>query len=201
MHWKGVKMAEAICEVWHKVPGYEGLYEVSSLGQVRSLYRYKKILKPQLTNNGYLYVQLFKNKIGKNYYVHRLVANAFIPKVKEKPFINHKDEIKTNNAVSNLEWISHIDNCNYGSAINRRVSNTDYNARRINNTNQIKAVSKPIAQYTKDGIFLKRWNSAAECAREYGFSTSSCIRKCVNGERKTAFGFVFKEWRDDLSLD
>ena len=98
-------------ETWKSIPGYEGLYEVSNTGKVRSLFRYKKILKPMLTNNGYFYYQLFKNKVGKNYYAHRLVAMAFIPNEAQKEFVNHKDENKTNNCVENLEWVSHVENC------------------------------------------------------------------------------------------
>ena len=101
-----------------------------------------------------------------------------------------------------MEWISHIDNCNYGSAINRRVSNTDYNARRINNTNQIKAVSKPIAQYTKDRGYFESDGIVLQNVREnMGFLRLRVLESVLTEKRKTAFGFVFKEWRDDLSLD
>lgn len=185
-------MAKVLEEKWLPVVGYEGLYEVSNIGNVRSLFRYKKVLKPTKTTNGYYYVQLFKNKIGTNHYLHRLVAMAFIPHEDDKPFVNHKDEVKTNNNTENLEWVSHVENCNWGTAIARRLANTNYANRRINNANQIKTCSKPILQFTRGGEFIREWSSASECARELGLSSVSGIRKCVLGERKTAFGYVFK---------
>ena len=114
-------------EEWRSIPGYEGLYEVSSYGRVKSLERYKsnnggiqlikeKILKPHNTKKGYLTVQ-FSNKIFK---VHRLVAQAFIPNPDNLPMVNHLDEDKTNNRVENLEWCNRKYNCNYGSRNIRR---------------------------------------------------------------------------------
>lgn len=186
-------MTKAIAiEKWAPVVGYEGLYEVSNSGKVRSLFRYKKELKPCLTTNGYFYVQLFKNKKGTNHYLHRLVAKAFIDNPLGKELVNHKDEIKTNNSADNLEWVTHVENCNYGTAIARRTQHFDYSKRRINNAQQITACSKPIAQYTKDGRLVCNWKSASECARENGW-TVSCIRRNCLGERATAYGFVFKE--------
>lgn len=191
-------MAKVIGEIWKSIPGYEGLYEVSNIGNVRSLFRYKKTLKPSLTNNGYLYYQLFKNKVGKNHYAHRLVATAFVPKEEGKEIVNHKDENKTNNCAENLEWVSHIENCRWGTAIARRTQNIDYSKRKVNNANQIKVCSKPILMYTKNGEFIREWSSASECVRQCGFSSVAGIRRCVSGERKTAFGYVFKERGNDL---
>ncbi len=179
-------------EKWLPVSGYEGLYEVSDTGRIRSLFRYKKELKPCHSTNGYLYVQLFKGKKGKNHFIHRLVANAFIENPDGKPFVNHKDETRTNNCVDNLEWVTNVENCRYGTAIERRVRHTDYSSRCIDHTNQIKAVSKPIDQYDKSGSFIRRWNSASECSRATGMSVSG-IRRVVNGNRNSIFGYVFKE--------
>lgn len=183
-------MAKAI--VWKPVPGYEGFYEVSNSGKIRSVYRYKKILKPMISNTGYERVDLFKNKVRKQFSVHRLVAMAFIKIEDGKPFVNHKDENKLNNNVDNLEWISHVENCRYGTAIARRTQHLDYSNRRINNAGQIAALSKPIAQFTKSGSFIRKWASASECARENGW-TVSCIRRNCLGETSTAYGFIFKE--------
>lgn len=184
-------------EVWRPVKGYETLYEVSNFGRVRSLFRYKRILKPMISNSGYQRVDLFKNKKRKQFSVHRLVAIAFIDNPFDKPFVNHKDENKLNNCIDNLEWLDHIENCQYGTAIQRRVANTDYKKRRTNNANQIKAVSIPISQFDIHGNFIRHWNSAAECSRVLNI-TASGIRRVVLGERKTAGGYIFKERGEDL---
>lgn len=110
-------------EYWKEIPGYEGLYEVSSYGRVRSVDRYVKnghssyrlqkgrVLSPGKDKKGYLNVQL-RNK---NFKVHRLVAQAFIENSDNLPMVNHKDEDKTNNNVTNLEWCDAKYNNNYGS--------------------------------------------------------------------------------------
>ena len=114
-------------EEWRPVVGYEGLYEVSNTGQVRSLDRYVKtcyeayklqkgkILNPGKNTNGYLQVVLNCNGKRKTINVHKLVAQAFIPNTDNLPMINHKDEVKTNNSVDNLEWCDVKYNNNYGS--------------------------------------------------------------------------------------
>ena len=118
-------------EIWKDIEGYEGLYEVSSYGRVRSLgqfvnhnyggdaYRKGRILKPGLGSKKYLSVTLSKNGIQKQYSVHRLVAQAFIPNINNLPIINHKDEDRTNNSVDNLEWCDYKYNVNYGNRLNK----------------------------------------------------------------------------------
>lgn len=180
-------------EMWKAIPGYEGLYEVSNTGKVRSLFRYKKeLVTSPNKGNGYVYAQLFKDGKGKNFAVHRLVAMCFCENPENKPFVNHKDETRTNNHAENLEWVTHKENCNYGTAIERRTKHFDYSKRKINNAGQIEACSKPIAQYTKDGRFVRNWKSASECARKNGWQISN-IRRCCKNEYATAYGFVFRE--------
>lgn len=179
-------------EIWKPIHGYEGLYEVSNLGRVRSLYRYKKVLKPSPSWSGYTTVELWKDKKRQRISIHRLVAECFCENPHNKPFVNHKDETRTNNKADNLEWVTHIENCNYGTAIQRRLAHTDYSKRRINNANQILKCSKPIYQYSKDGEFIREWKSASECCRENGW-TVSAVRRAATGELKTAYGYVFKE--------
>ena len=116
-------------EIWRPVVGYEGLYEVSSYGRVRSLDRYDgrnhfikgKLLKNRDNGNGYLICILSKNGIVKNKYIHRLVVEAFIPNPDNIKEVNHKDEDKTNNNVENLEWCDRKYNCNYGTKIEREI--------------------------------------------------------------------------------
>ena len=119
-------------EEWRPIEGYEGLYEVSNTGRVRSLDRfivdslghkrfYKgKVLIPVKSNLGYLFVGLYCNEKNKRYLVHRLVAQAFIENPDNLPEINHKDEDKTNNSVENLEWCTAKYNLSYGTRNIRR---------------------------------------------------------------------------------
>lgn len=185
-------MNNAIEEIWKPIAGFEGLYEVSNYGRVKSLTRYKKVIKPIIMNSGYYQYQLWHKGKCRVASGHRLVAQAFIPNPDNKPFVNHKDENKLNNFVDNLEWVTHVENCRYGTAIARRTEHFDYSNKRINNANQIKACSKPIAQYTKDGKLIRRWSSAAECARENGWDASNIRRNCT-GKRPHAYGYIFKE--------
>lgn len=122
-------------EIWKDINGYEGIYQISNLGNVKSLDRYVnsaiknnskvkrkgQLLKPKL-NQGYYEVSLIVGNNRKWFKVHRLVAEAFIPNPNNYPQINHKDEIKTNNRVDNLEWCDAKYNCNYGTR-NSKIRN------------------------------------------------------------------------------
>lgn len=101
-------------ECWKPIIGYENLYKISNLGNVLSL-RKNKILKHHMITGGYFIVQLSKNKKSRNWLVHRLVAEAFIDNPNNLPEINHKDENKSNNVASNLEWCTHKYNMNYNN--------------------------------------------------------------------------------------
>ena len=102
-------------EIWRDVEGYGGKYQVSNLARVRSLYRGKtKLLKPDTIHTGYLRVTLCKDGKTKYPFVHRLVAQAFIPNPDNKPQVNHIDGDKTNNYVSNLEWVTAAENIHHG---------------------------------------------------------------------------------------
>lgn len=132
-----MEVKEYIGEVWKDIPGYYGYYQVSNIGRVRSCDRkvfipnygrwctpsYKfyrgEIKKLKYNNNGYLRVQLYKNNKEKSWLVHRLVAIAFIPNPYNLPEVNHKNEMKTDNRVENLEWTDHRTNCHYGTRIER----------------------------------------------------------------------------------
>jgi len=178
-------------EVWKPIPDYEGLYEVSNLGRVRSLFRYKKILKPSPITNGYLTVELWKGKKRKRIGIHRLVAMFFCENSNNKPFVNHLDETRTNNRADNLEWVTHVENCNYGTAIARRTAHLDYSKRRINNKHQIEVASKPIIQLDENGDPLRRWESITKCSAAIGVSRSA-IGKAIKRGGKIRQGFQFR---------
>ena len=107
-------------EEWRPIKGYEGLYEVSNLGRVKSLERYdtlgrkkkEKILSSKYNKYGYLRVTLYKNGIGKDFFIHRLVAEAFIPNPENKPQIDHINTIRTDNRDKNLRWVTQKENRN-----------------------------------------------------------------------------------------
>ena len=171
--------SELVKEVWKPVPGYESLYDASNYGRIRSMWYEKvKIIKPQKVK-GYLRVNLCKDGKRKNFYVHRLVAMAFIPNPDNLPMINHKDECKTNNIPENLEWCDVSYNNSYGTLPERQSQN------QLNNP----ITSKTVYQYTLDGVLVRVWPSAAEAGRN-GFKTA-CISLCCNGKLKTHKGFLW----------
>ena len=147
------------------VVGYENIYGITSCGKVYS-YKYKKFLKPTANNAGYLRVNLFKDNQRKNCYVHRLLAEAYIPNQDNLPQVDHIDNDKTHNYVNNLQWITNRDN-------NRKSKN------------------KPILQLDLDGNLIREW----ECAHDVGHIVSKNINECLKGRRKTAYGYkwVYKE--------
>ena len=168
-------------EIWCPIKGYEGLYEVSDQGRVRSLKSGKeRILKPGSDKYGYLMVCLCKNGEKKNLLVHRLVAQAFIPNPDNLPQVNHKDENKTNNYVHNLEWCSSKYNANFGTRTQR----------------QAEKLSKPVLQYTKYGVFVREWKSTRDVERNLGYFHNN-ISYCCNGKHKSAYGYVWK-YKDTL---
>ena len=164
-------------EHWKSIAGYEGLYEVSDIGRVKSLkYGKEKILKPGKDRGGYLQVSLCKDGHVKTARIHRLVAEAFIQNPNNLATINHKDEVKTNNAVSNLEWMSMKDNINYGTH-NKRSAETR---------------SKSVLMFDKsNGELLATFPSICEAERVTGINISH-ISECCNGNRKSAGGYVWR---------
>ena len=161
-------------EIWKDKKNYEGRYQVSNCGRVKSLnyhrMGFEKILKTKVDKDGYLTVML--NNPRKTFRVHRLVAEAFIPNPDNLPQVNHKDENKQNNVVTNLEWCDVKYNNEYNNGQKRRT---------------IKRL-KPILQYTLDGEFVREWESAKQAEREGGFN-NVCICRCCLGQRKTHKGF------------
>lgn len=179
-------------EIWKDITGYEGLYQVSNLGRVRSLDRYVThsrgvvkyirkgcVLKQNTDKGGYKYVGLYKDGKVKYIKVHRLVAQVFLHNPDNLPEVNHIDENKSNNRVDNIEWCSHKQNCNHGTR-NERMSKNKLN---------YQSYSKPVLQYTKDGQFVAEYPSIAEAERNIKLTN---IQSVLNGNRKTAGGYIWK---------
>ena len=173
-------------EVWKDVVGYDGLYQVSNLGNVRSLDRVEKwngserprkgrMMTTRPDKNGYLVVGLRNGMCQKTKKVHRLVAEAFIPNKNSDREVNHKDENKQNNNVENLEWCNSQYNVRYGTGIERRS----------------KQKRKKVIQYNLDCIKIKEFDSITEAAKAIGKGTSR-ISSCCKGIRKTAYGYIWR---------
>lgn len=185
-------------EIWRDIKDYEGLYQVSNLGRVKSLERLVKskngyrvvrerIIKTSNNNSGYETVSLVRKGKYKTYLVHRLVAMAFPDLVdwtedaKGKPFdelqVNHKDENKTNNCVDNLEWCGISYNQNYGTSSEKKKER----------------LGKKVQQYTKEMVFVAEYPSIKEAARQTGLDEWN-IGSCCKGKYgcKTVGGYIWK---------
>ena len=175
-------MKEAI-EIWKDIPNYEGLYQASNLGRVKSLERIdakghkrkEKILKTARDRYGYYQVGLCKNSIEKKYLVHRLVWIAFNGIIPEGLQVNHINEVKTDNRLSNLNLMTAKENLNYGTR-NERAG---------------KKLSKVVLQFTLDNILVKEYSSIMQAERETGFA-NSYISACCKGKYKTAYNYIWK---------
>ena len=176
-------------EIWKPIAGYEGLYEVSNLGRVRSLQNHWKkkghILSPgkKFSPSGSRYdlkVSLTKQGERKNRLISRLVAIAFIPNPNNLPQVNHKDENATNNRVENLEWCDGLYNVRYGTGIARGIE--------AKNKNNSKGAEKPVAQFSLEGKLLSKYRSAHEAARQMGGEFTH-ICKCCRGELNSHRGY------------
>ena len=160
-------------EIWKDVVGYEGLYQVSDLGNVKSIKFNKEImLKPRTNNKGYLYVKFRKKGCEKNFVVHRLVALSFLENKENKPCINHKDENPKNNNVNNLEWCTYKENNNYG--------NHNIKLRTVKSKKSIICVETG-----------RTFISQREATRITGINQAS-ISKCCNGKCNTAGKYHWK---------
>lgn len=182
-------------EIWKPIVGWEGLYEVSNLGRVRSIdrkvpakngsteTRKGKIKSLQKTRFGYMRVSLNKAKCRKTYMVHRLVADAFLPNPDNLPFINHKNETRDDNRVENLEWCTRIYNMNYGTCRDKQRKSL------INNP----LLSKRVVKCDIYGNPLEEYPSMAEAARQNKLCQGRISNCCLNKKKsKTHGGYIWK---------
>lgn len=182
-------------EIWKDVKDFEGLYQVSNRGRVRSLdkkvccgiknnpevVKKGRILNPLKTGSNYLFVQIYKNRKPKIIFIHRLVAQAFIPNPNNYSIVNHRDENPLNNDVDNLEWCNQSYNINYGNR-NRKV------AEKLKNYPKF---SHKVIQKTLDGKIIKSWESISEANRVLNIQRSG-IAKCCMNKLKTSGGYLWE---------
>lgn len=188
-------------EEWRPVVGYEGFYEVSNWGRVRSQSRRGTkgvILKPIPEDKGYLRVKLYKNGEKSMRRVHILVMRAFVGECPDEFEIDHIDWNPENNMLGNLRYLPAKENASRKSpewyknnAAQREKMYQDPQWKKNQTEAVRKAFCKPIDQYTLDGTFVKTWSSAREIEREFGISNGN-ISECCKGKRKTAGGFIWK---------
>lgn len=159
-------------EIWKDIKDFIGLYQVSNFGRVKSLkWGKERILKPRKLKCGYFAVILYKDGVTKSYFIHRLVAQAFLPNPNNLPQVNHKNENKTDNRVENLEWCDQKYNCQYSFA-------------------------KTILQFDKKGNFITEFPSTMEVYKQLGYGKGN-ISACCNGKRKSCGGFIWRYKNDE----
>lgn len=182
-------------EIWKDIKGYEGLYQISNYGRVKSLK--KNIIMKPFNNNGYLRINLYKNGKSKKYLIHILVAEHFIS---EKPFkdaeINHKDLNKKNNHVDNLEWVNPSKNVKHAiENINGRKEKLKKNMAEIGKKYYyigVEKSKKPVMQIDKNtGKIIAIFNSAREASQKTNSNWKNISQVC-SGKRKTHNGYIWK---------
>lgn len=198
-------------EIWKDIEGFEGLYKISTFGNVMSLnyrnYGYSKQLVPKVNNSGRLWVELIKHGEKRQFLIHRLVGMAFIPNPENLPQINHKDENPKNNCVENLEWCDQRYNNLYSmkrhpersphffrktpyptGELWHQIHKNHPGGRGKNNVCRPLKNITPVTQYTCKMERIKTWNNIYDVCKENNWRTSS-IKECCEGKRKTAYGF------------
>lgn len=183
-------------EIWKDIVGFEGRYQISNLGNVKSLNYgnrgYARNLVPKTNNKGYKWVELTNGNSKKCLLIHRLVALAFLKNPNNYPVINHKDENPQNNHVDNLEWCTTSYNNKYSIErhperfilLKHRKSRDYYKVK-------TKYFNVHINQFSKNGEFIKQWFNFAELKHIKNYNNTS-IKECCEGKRRTAYGYKWE---------
>lgn len=171
---------KAANEIWKDIPGYEGLYQVSNLGNARRLNSNPPTsIKIQLTPRGYLRFGLTKFKSRKLFFAHVLVAKTFIPNPNNKPYVNHKNGIKTDNRIENLEWVTQSEN------IKHRFDVLGHSNPKGKDSN----LSMPVIQYSLDGNIVGEFSCMNDAMKATGIHTARISSCCAVSD----LGFYFKK--------
>lgn len=170
-------------EEWRDVVGYEGLYLVSNMGQIKNVDNtskwYGKILKQHLQSSGfYMQAYLIKDGNRRQLLVHKIVAQAFIPNSYNLPQVNHKDEDKTNNRATNLEWCTAQHNANHGTR-NNKIRNGGF----------------PVCEYGLDGNLIRTWKNSVYIEEIYGCAART-IHDSLSGVSKHFRGHMFRKYSE-----
>ena len=200
-------------EIWKPVVGFEGMYEVSNMGNVRSLnrvvikYGRKVTLKGKQLSPaaklGYKFVNLYKNSKGSRRNISRLVAEAFIPNPKNKPQVDHINTIRDDNRVENLRWVTQKENMN--NPITRQnhrdkvyIDSTKHKILSTRKERDLINKEKTVYQYTIDGVYIASYKSVAEASRITGVDAASIGNVCRRGRGgKSAGGFIWLYIKED----
>lgn len=185
-------------EVWKPIPRFNGLYDISSFGRVRrnaynllrkdgSIIHYEEMIKKCYPrSNGYIVVSISQNNHSRMYFIHRLIAEAFIPNPENKPYIDHINTIVSDNRIDNLRWVTHKENMNNELTMLRFKEN-GLSRRGVRNY----SLASEIEAYTRDGKFIARYASLKDAADAHGVATSG-ICMCCKGKMKSCGGI---QWR------
>ena len=177
-------------EIWKDIEGYEGMYQISNKGNIRSLnynhtHKIKK-LSQETTDRGYKRIVLRYKRTAQHFLIHRLVANTFIPNPYNKQEVNHKNGIKTDNSVDNLEWVSCKENVNHAIDNNLRPRIIKF----VRKKGGEHPLSKPVIQMDLNNNVINEYLCAKD-ASVMGFK-AQFIQRCCRGERNTYKGYKWK---------
>lgn len=183
-------------EIWKPVEEYENLYLISNLGRLKRI-KSERILNPFQCTNGYLQFRLTKAGASKNILAHRIIAKAFIPNPSNKPQINHKNGIRTDNSISNLEWCTFEENIadkveRHKNGFKSIYQYKYYKTKRKKKSDKSQG-GQPIKvqQYNLNGVLIKEWNSIKEAGKELHINQGNIVNCCKN-KRYTAGSYIWK---------